>query len=213
VSGGLHLLAFIASAALLIVWISRIVGNTRAEILFCLCLFLGSMALLFLASSLYHLVSANEKITRRLRQLDHAMIYIFIAGCITPFCLVFQSFEVRIFVWLGVWILALSGILSTSLLSRKSRWIRVLSYVLLGAVGVTTVLLTRGSFSPGVLLWLFIGCAAYVSGSVIYATKRPDPYPEYFGFHEIWHIFVILGSASHTIAILSLLSMLAKIGA
>ncbi len=154
-----------------------------------------SMTLLYTTSSLYHLIHASVKATQRMRQLDHSMIYLFIAGCYTPFCLVAfrETFGLKAAV--AVWFLALLGVAIKVFWLESSRWIRIGLYFLLGYFCVFMIQDLWQFLGPSGFAWLMGGGLAYTLGAVVYATKRPDPFPTVFGFHEIWHLFVMLGSA------------------
>ena len=156
-----------------------------------------SMALLYLSSASYHLLKVSERLTKCLRRIDHSMIFIFIAGTCTPFCISFPSLITKCFAVALIWAIALAGIFFSIFVSTGSRWIRVGSYLTMGGVGTFLAIQIHTLLSPGSFRWIIFGGVAYVVGSFVYAFKWPNPAPKYFGFHEIWHIFVLLGSACH----------------
>jgi hemolysin III len=160
-----------------------------------------SLFLLFLASSLYHLLPVSEPTRRVLRQLDHVAILLLIAGTYTPFCLVPLRGPWGWSLFGAVWGLALVGMFVTIFAIDGPRWLGVALYLALGWLVVIVVWPLVHRLSPEGLAWLALGGAFYSVGAVIYAVKKPDPVPGVFGFHEIFHIFVMLGSLSHFVAI------------
>lgn len=164
-----------------------------------------SLFLMFLASSLYHLIRSTPKVTGILRKFDHAAIYLLIAGTYTPFCmLAFHGF------WKWgllaiVWSLAAGGIVANIWMIRAPRWITAGVYILMGWLIVLAVGEMLKTLSPATIRWLFIGGIAYTLGAVIYITRRMNFKPDVFGFHEVWHLFVMLGAAAHFVAVYSML--------
>ena len=164
-----------------------------------------SLIALFSASATYHLANAKPVVLQTLRKLDHSAIYLLIAGTYTPFCInAFTGF----FRW-GllsiIWTIALTGILVKVFYVRAPRWLNASVYVVMGwlcvsAVGQMPVVLTGIT-----IVWLIIGGVVYTLGAVIYATKIFNFVPGKFGFHEVWHIFVLLGAIAHFISVMTLL--------
>jgi hemolysin III len=163
-----------------------------------------SLILLFSASSAYHLVQANSKITQVLRKLDHSAIYILIAGTYTPFCvLAFNGF----FHWemlTIVWSFALVGIIVKIVYIKAPRWLNAAIYVLMGWLGISAVGQVSAALPVSAIVWLIIGGVIYTLGAVIYATRIFNFIPGKFGFHEIWHIFVLLAAIAHFISVVLL---------
>ncbi|KAB1441243.1 PAQR family membrane homeostasis protein TrhA [Pseudodesulfovibrio senegalensis] len=157
----------------------------------------GAMILLYTASTLYHWLPLSEKGTRVLRRVDHSMIFFYIAATYTPICLIplrggwgWSLFGV-------VWGLAAAGIVLKIFWINAPRWLSTGLFLGMGwmvLVGVYPLVL---NLSTGALLWLTSGGLLYSVGAVIYALKRPDPWPGFFGFHEIFHVFVMAGSFCH----------------
>ena len=161
-----------------------------------------SVILLFSASATYHLVKARPKVLEVLRKIDHSAIYLLIAGSYTPVCYnMFTGF----WKWglLGIiWGFALAGVIIKIFVINAPRWSTAGVYLIMGWMVVFALqeMLTR--LPIGALIWLAIGGVIYTLGAVVYITKIFDFIPGKFGFHEIWHIFVILGALAHFIAIL-----------
>lgn len=164
-----------------------------------------SLVGLFSASAAYHLVNAGPKVTAVLRQLDHSAIYLLIAGTYTPFCVNAFSGFYRWGLLAIVWGIAIAGIVVKLFYMGAPRWLSAGIYVLMGwlclmAVGEMTVAL-----SPFTLGWLIAGGVVYTLGAVVYATKIFNFAPGKFGFHEVWHIFVLLGALAHFVAVLGVI--------
>jgi hemolysin III len=198
VSGLIHLFgAFAAAVGLsaLVVPASRPFPETLA-----LLVYGSSMLVLFLASSAYHLVNASPGKVAALRKLDHAAIYLLIAGTYTPFCIIaFDGFWKWGFLAL-IWSLALVGII-VKIFFIAPRWVNVLVYVIMGWLSVLAAGEITAALSTGAVGWLVAGGLIYTLGAVIYVTRRLDFVPGIFGFHEVWHIFVLLGAAAHYAAV------------
>ena len=160
-----------------------------------------SLILLFAASATYHMVKAKPDILEKLRKLDHSAIYVLIAGTYTPFCvLMFQGFWKWGLLAL-IWSLAVIGVAAEVILIKAPRWLRVGVYVMMGWIVIAAIGEMLKVMPVGALVWLLAGGVTYTLGAIIYATKKLDLFPGKFGFHELWHIFVILAALAHFIAI------------
>lgn len=160
-----------------------------------------ALVLLFAASAAYHLLPLSPGGTRTLRRVDHIMIYILIAGTYTPLCVIPLWGPWGWSLLGGVWTLALAGIAMATVWLNAPRWLTTAIYVIMGWLVVIAVVPLLRTVPAGGLEWLLIGGLFYTGGAVIYATRRPDPAPGVFGFHEIWHLFVMAGGLSHFWAI------------
>ncbi len=160
-----------------------------------------SLLLLFSASAAYHLTNSNDRVMLTLRKLDHTAIYLLIAGTYTPICLLFFEGFWRIGLLSIIWGMGLAGIIVKLFVIKAPRWVTAGIYLVMGWMCVMAAGELLRSMPPGALLWLAIGGLFYTLGAVIYITKKLDFIPDVFGFHEVWHIFVILGAASHFILI------------
>jgi hemolysin III len=132
-----------------------------------------------------------------LRKLDHLAIYLLIAGTYTPICLFYLPGAWRTALLATIWVLAAAGMAVKLFIIKAPRWITAGVYLVMGWLGVVAIGEVLGHAPVGMLLWLLAGGLFFSVGAAIYITKRPDPYPGRFGFHEIWHIFVVLGAFSH----------------
>ena len=173
---------------------------TIAVIIYCF-----SLVVLFGASGIYHAISARPGTIEILRKLDHSAIYLLIAGTYTPFCVIaFVGFWHWGFLSI-IWALALAGIMVKVFIIRTPRWLTAGLYVVMGWLSIfaTQELLLR--LLPVTLGWLLAGGVLYTLGAVIYITRKGDLFPGVFGFHELWHLFVLLGAAAHFLAVSTLL--------
>ncbi|MBK9295167.1 MAG: hemolysin III family protein [Oligoflexia bacterium] len=156
-----------------------------------------SMLLLYLSSTIYHLVPESHKTSLIFKRVDHMMIYVFIAGSSTPISLIAVGGKLGFGIFLGIWICAALGCLQKIFWIHAPRWFSTLLYVLMGwAFGFVTVPLIKQLSMQG-FLWLLSGGVAYTVGALIYAFKWPDFSNKWFGFHELFHLFVMLGSFCH----------------
>ncbi len=161
----------------------------------------ASLVLMLSASATYHLVKAGPRTTRLLRQFDHAAIYLLIAGTYTPICLHYFSGFWRWGIIAIVWLLALVGIGVKVFTINAPRWISAGLYLLMGWLSIMAIKQMLLFMPVSALVWLVIGGLFFTVGALVYIRKWPDFYPGVFGFHEVWHVFVILGCLSHFIVI------------
>lgn len=160
-----------------------------------------SLIFMFSASAAYHLTNSSGKVIAFLRKMDHTAIYLLIAGSYTPICLIFFQGFWRFGLLSVVWAFALIGIIVKLFTIRAPRWVTAGIYLVMGWLCVTAIGEMRRTMPQGALVWLVIGGLFYTVGAVIYITKKMDFKPGIFGFHEVWHIFVILGALSHLLMI------------
>jgi len=156
-----------------------------------------TLVLMFTASALYHLIKAGPRVTLFLRKLDHSAIYLLIAGTYTPICLHYFTGFWRFGFLAVIWFLALLGIAVKLVVIRAPRGLTAGLYLMMGWLSVAAVGEILSTMPPGALVWLLLGGFFFTAGAAIYILKKPDIFPGVFGFHEVWHIFVILGSFSH----------------
>ena len=160
-----------------------------------------SVALLFGTSAAYHRGSWRGRSQEVMKRLDHSMIFILIAGTYTPFALLLLEGTARWAVFGLVWGGAVAGVVLRNSVRRPARWLFVGLYLLLGwvALGVLPQLLDAGGLRVVVLL--LVGGLFYSLGAVVYALRRPNPSPRWFGFHEVFHAFTLAAFASHYVAV------------
>jgi len=199
VNGLTHLFAAIAAMFGSVYLIMVGWGNTFKVV--SLLVYGVSLVLLFSASAIYHLVKAEPKTMVRLRKFDHSAIYLLIAGTYTPICLNMLTGFWK-FGLLGIiWGLAFVGIGVKIFIIRAPRWFTAAVYVMMGWLSILGVSELIARLPGAALGWLLAGGIIYTLGAVIYSTKLFNFIPNHFGFHEIWHIFVILGALAHYIVI------------
>lgn len=156
-----------------------------------------SLVLMFAASAAYHLIQTDPQTLNVLRKLDHSAIYVLIAGTYTPICLhFFRGFWQWGMVGI-IWGIALVGIGAKVSMSKTPRWLSAGLYVLMGWLALLAGREIVTAMPLGALIWLLLGGVLFTVGAVVYVTRWPDLYPGRFGFHEVWHLFVILGCACH----------------
>lgn len=163
-----------------------------------------SLIVLYLASTLLHALRVGARTLRALRIFDHAAIFVLIAGSYTPLTLVTLQERNGTLGWslFGVvWGLAVLGVVFKLVWIGAPRWISTGLYLLLGWLAVLAIGPLIAALPAAALGWLLAGGLAYSVGAVVYATRRPDPIPRVFGYHEIWHLFVLAGSACHFVLI------------
>ena len=160
-----------------------------------------SLVALYTTSGVYHLVYATDAVLLRLRRLDHSMIFVLIAGSYTPFCMLALEGAWQWGIIITVWSLAIIGITLKMFWMNMPRWLSTGFYIGMGWIALFALKPLYDSLSLGGFIYLLLGGVMYTIGGVIYGLKKPNFSPE-FGFHEIFHIFVMLGSACHYWAIL-----------
>jgi hemolysin III len=160
-----------------------------------------SVALLFGTSAAYHRGSWQGRSKDVMKRLDHSMIFVLIAGTYTPFALLLLEGLARWTVFGLVWGGAVAGVVLRNAVRRPARWLFVALYMLLGwvALGVLPQLHDEGGLAIVVLL--LVGGLFYSIGALVYALRRPDPSPRWFGFHEVFHAFTLLAFVTHYIAV------------
>ena len=190
--GVLHEWAFYVSVPLGVT-IGLVADTTTAKV--AAAVFAAGVVCMFGVSALYHRVSWSRPWQRRLRRIDHSGIYVMIAGSYTPFGLLVLSGDWRITVLAIVWAGAAAAIVARLVWARPPRWLPLLIGGALGWVGVVAFpqLLTK----TGVLASLLVLASGlcYTVGGLVYTRQRPDPFPAVFGFHEVFHAFVVAAVA------------------
>ncbi len=192
-----HLLGALASVVGLILLVVFAASSADAWHVISFSIFGSSLILMYTSSFLYHALKISEKALLVFRKIDHIMIFILIAGSYTPICLVPLRGPWGWSLFGVVWGIAFVGIFLKIFAMNVPRWVSTMIYLIMGWVCVVAIypLVTR--LEPACFFWLVLEGFFYSFGAVIYAIKKPNPFPGIFGFHEIWHLFVILGSASH----------------
>lgn len=132
-----------------------------------------------------------------LRRIDHGAIFAFIAGSATPICLLRLKNGSGLQLLFILWLVALIGVFVTTIWPHVPKWARSLLYVAMGWIGVLYFPEIKSSLDTTSIQLLILGGATYTLGAMIYAFKWPDPFPSVFGYHEVFHVLVVLGSIFH----------------
>ncbi|MFR1708527.1 MAG: PAQR family membrane homeostasis protein TrhA [Clostridium sp.] len=155
-----------------------------------------SLILLYTASSVYHLAIAKESIINILRKIDHAMIFVLIAGTYTPICLVLLDTSIKYYMLSLIWGIAIVGILFKIYWINCPSWLSSAIYIAMGWMAVF-IFDPLSKVVPSIgLSILVLGGVLYTIGGVIYCLEKKGKHRT-FGAHEIFHIFVLLGSITH----------------
>lgn len=192
------ILAVIGLIALLVV------GWSTPAKLISLVVYGVSLIFLFSASATYHMVQVKDKALEIFRKIDHAAIYVLIAGTYTPFCVSALTGYWKWGMLMVIWSLAVIGIVVKIFYIRAPRWLNAGIYIVMGWLVLAVIGQIVANLSPWVLTWLIVGGVTYTLGAVVYMAKLFNFKPGVFGFHEVWHIFVLLAALFHFIAVLSM---------
>ena len=171
-------------------------------------LFAASALLLFTVSAVYHTGTWSPRVWATLRRMDHANIFVLIAGSYTPFSVILLEGTQQVVLLSVVWGGAILGVLFRVFWTDAPRWLYVPIYIALGWAAIFFVpAFFHGATALGlgigiaVFVLIFAGGALYTVGSVVYGFRRPNPWPRTFGFHEVFHSFTILAFVSHYVGI------------
>ena len=159
-----------------------------------------ALCALFAVSALYHRWRWDPRWRPLLRRLDHSTIHIFIAASTTPLAVLILDGRLQTFVLACAWAGALGGIALSLVWIDAPRALVAASYVLVGWAALAALPRLPEQLSTAPLLLLGAGAALYIAGAAVYATRRPDPWPAVFGFHEVFHGLVVLAAISHFVA-------------
>jgi hemolysin III len=190
-----HFIAFIGALIGVGVLLSMTLDDTPK--LIGMAVYGGSLVTLFLASSCYHFFDLGERGNRWLRRFDHAAIFLLIGGTYVPPLLHYLDGSFRVFMLCLVGGLALGGVLFKLLWIDCPDWLGSLIYLGMSFAVIIPSHQILTQLDPTPLALLITGGAAYVTGVGVFVFKWPDPWPDRFGHHDVWHIFVIIGAASH----------------
>jgi len=161
----------------------------------------GSIMFLFSASTLYHANKKEENEVSVWRKFDHLAIFFMIAGTYTPICYIYLDGYWRPGIIIAQWSLVLFGFFFKFFYLKAPRVIYTVIYLLMGWMAIIAIGQLFSVMSTLGLFYLFAGAVSFTVGAVIYAFKNPDPVPGFFGFHEIFHVFILLGGLFHYIMV------------
>jgi hemolysin III len=209
VNGLTHLAGGLLASVGLIVLLAGATRAGRMDQLVAFGIFGFSLIALYTASALYHLLPLSPAGVARLRRVDHMSIFVLIAGTYTPFCLLALDGAWRVGLLAVVWGLALCGILLKLFWMDAPRWLSVALYLGMGWVAAFAAPALFRAVPIGGMVWVLAGALVYSAGALIYGLRRPNLVPRVLGFHELWHLFVVAGSACHFWAVLAYIAPLA----
>ena len=202
INGFTHLAGAVLSfIGLLALVIKTTINNPSTIALTAVIIFGVSMILLYTASATYHLVVSSDKVVSFLRRLDHAMIFILIAGSYTPFCLIALDGSIGWVLFGLITLIAVTGVSFKLIWFNCPRWISTIIYVGMGWIAIFLIVPLYNALSLQGILLLVGGGIFYTIGAVIYATKPKALKFKNFGYHEIFHIFIMLGTLTHFICV------------
>ena len=155
----------------------------------------------FGVSAAYHRIDWTPRVYAIIRRLDHSMIFVFISATYTPVGFFALDSGAARFVLSVAWSGALLGVIGRVAWLNAPRWVLIVPYPIVGWAALLVIGdIWRGLGMAGSTL-LFIGGGLYTIGALIYAVRRPDPWPRWFGYHEIFHLLVVAAVAVHYVAI------------
>ena len=194
----LHQAAFVIAVALAPFLIVGADGGRRR---LAAAVFAGSVAACFGASALYHRVTWTPGLRLWMRRIDHAGVYVLIAGTYTAVSLLVLRGAWRPVVLTVVWVGATAAIVLKFVWVAAPKWLAAAIGIALGWMAVIMLPQLIARLNPAAVILLAAGGLAYTAGAVVYARRRPDPVPAVFGYHELFHALTIVGVACQYVAI------------
>ena len=195
IGAGLSLIGLIALI------IKAIITNSSLMTIVSVILFGVSMILLYSASATYHSVISTEKVIYTLKKLDHSMIFVLITGSYAPFCLIALNNKVGFILFGAVLISAILGIIFKMFWVTCPKWVSSVMYIAIGWFAIFAIYPLSQVLIPKALFLLVLGGIMYTIGGIIYTFKDNKFQIGQFGTHEIFHIFIILGTVCHFLAV------------
>lgn len=149
---------------------------------------------LFISSATYHWTKVAKP---GLQKMDHSAIYVMIATTYVPVALLGIGGKLGIGIIITQAVLCTIGVISTLLMTKPPTWLRLVLYLVMGWMMLPFVGVLIPKIGTVAVIWMFAGGLSYTIGTVVYASKRPTLWPGKFSFHELWHVFVLVGAACH----------------
>lgn len=183
----------VAGGVLLIVFADGAAAKTGAAIYF------ASSILLFGNSALYHRFNWRPRTKRILKRIDHANIFLLIAGTYTPLAMSALERDKGLTLLIVVWVIGLFGVLFRVFWINAPRWLYVPIYLAMGWVAAF-YMVDLYQANAAMMILVIAGGLSYTLGAIIYGLKRPNPIPNHFGFHEIFHTLTVIAFVCHWVA-------------
>jgi hemolysin III len=196
--GVFHQVGFLVS---LVVGTLLIVGADGARRHVAAAVFAGAVAACFGASALYHRITWTPRLRPWMRRVDHAGVYLLIAGTYTPVCLLVLRGNWRLIVLATVWTCAAAAAIFKFVWVGAPKWLAVAFGITLGWVGVVALPQLAIRLDPAAVALLGVGGLVYTAGALVYARRRPDPAPTVFGYHELFHVLTLIAVSCQYVAI------------
>jgi hemolysin III len=193
-----HRYAFMAALlpCLMLVWKAPSGRATLASAVYC-----GSLLGLLGTSALYHGIDWSPRTRYWVARIDLAMIFVLIAGTYTPIAMLRLEPQLASIVLLTVWGTALCGAILATIWVAPPKWASAAVSVGVGSVALLFLPQVVDAIGGRATALMLLGGVLYIAGAIVYGLQRPDPFPEVFGYHEMFHAFVIAGAAVHFLAI------------
>lgn len=194
-----HLIGVILSAFATTPLLVKAAVNDDQTAFTAMAIFMCSMVALYSASTIYHSVTVRDRVLRIFRKLDHMMIFVLIAGSYTPICLIVLGGRSGYTLLAVVWSIALIGMTIKACWITCPKWFSSVIYIAMGWICLAVFGTLWDTLPHSAFLWLLAGGLIYTIGGIIYALKLPlfNSRHQYFGSHEIFHLFVLGGSICH----------------
>lgn len=199
--GYVHLAAFVIAifACLFLIIHSSGTHSLAANLVYSI-----SLVGMYGISALYHSPLWSRRIYLLLRRIDHAAIYFFIAGTATPICLLGIKGQAGLHLLIILWICVFVGIFMAIFWSHGPKWMRAFLYLTIGWIGIFYLPEMKSGLGVENMRLLLIGGILFTVGALVYGFKHPDPFPKIFGYHEIFHILVVIASGFYFFMIYNL---------
>lgn len=196
-----HLIGMVMAAIASVPLLIKAAHQPDSVYIIAMSVYAASLILLYAASTTYHTFDISERVNKLLKKIDHMMISILIAGSYTPVCLIALKGRLGIILLSIVWGIAIAGILIKAFWIFCPKWVSSVLYIGMGWTCVLAFTQLLSNLAPAAFGWLLAGGIIYTIGGVIYALKLPlfNSRHQNFGSHEIFHLFVMAGSACHFI--------------
>lgn len=201
--GWLHTGAFalaIPAGLVLVILADTAAARTSAAI------YAASLAMMFGTSAAYHRLARSDTARRRMQRADHSTIFLLIAGTYVPITMVVMPPSWGIPILAAIVALAVAGIVLKTLVFERVRWLASALYPIMGWIAVITLPVLFQELSAAQLAFVIGGGVVYSLGIPVLFLRRPDPWPTTFGYHEVWHVFVIVAAALHFAAVTSIVA-------